>query len=138
MFANKDDSFEWFGGTVNARYLVSAFGNDDGFDVDQGFRGTLQFLFSIQTDITADRGDEGLELDGATAPLDATPRGRVTIANGTFIGIGPSGGSNTAAKPGSPMWMASPVGTNSHCPGCSTSGCATQARKSMPALPAVA
>lgn len=98
VFANKDDSFEWFGGTVNARYLVSAFGNDDSFDVDQGFRGTLQFLFSIQTDITADRGDKGLELDGATAPLDATPRGRVTIANGTFIGIGPSGGSNTAAN----------------------------------------
>lgn len=98
VFANKDDSFEWFGGTVNARYLVSAFGNDDGFDVDQGYRGTLQFLFSIQTDITADRGDKGLELDGATAPLDATPRGKVTIANGTFIGIGSSGGANTAAN----------------------------------------
>jgi len=98
VFANKDDSFEWFGGTVNARYLVSAFGNDDSFDFDQGFRGNLQFLFSIQTDITSDRGDKGLEWDGATAPLDATPRSKVTVTNGTFIGIGTSGGSNTAVN----------------------------------------
>jgi hypothetical protein len=98
VFANKDDSFEWFGGTVNARYLVSAFGNDDGFDFDQGFRGNLQFLFSIQSDITSDRGDKGLEWDGATAPLDASPRAKVTVANGTFIGVGTSGGSNTAVN----------------------------------------
>lgn len=98
VFANKDDSFEWFGGTVNARYLVSAFGNDDSFDFDQGFRGNLQFVFSIQTDITSDRGDKGLEWDGATSPLDATPRAKVTVANGTFIGIGTSGGSNTAVN----------------------------------------
>lgn len=98
VFANKDDSFEWFGGTVNARYLVSAFGNDDSFDFDQGYRGNLQFVFSIQTDITSDRGDKGLEWDGATSPLDATPRAKVTVANGTFIGIGASGGSNTAVN----------------------------------------
>jgi hypothetical protein len=98
VFANKDDSFEWFGGTVNARYLISAYGNDDGFDFDQGFRGNLQFVFSIQADITSDRGDKGLEWDGATAPLDATPRAKVTVANGTFIGVGPSGGANTAVN----------------------------------------
>ncbi len=98
VFGNKDDSFEWFGGTVNARYLVSAFGNDDSFDFDQGFRGNLQFLFSIQSDITSDRGDKGLEWDGATSPLDASPRAKVTVANGTFIGIGGSGGSNTAVN----------------------------------------
>jgi hypothetical protein len=91
VYANKDDSFEWFGGTVNARYLVSAFGNDDQFDMDQGYRGNLQFLFSIQTDIGADRGDKALEWDGATSPLDATPKGATTVANYTAIGIGTSG-----------------------------------------------
>jgi hypothetical protein len=98
VFANKDDSFEWFGGTVNARYLVSSFGNDDGFDFDQGYRGNVQFVFSIQSDITSDRGDKAIEWDGATSPLDATPRAKVTVANGTFIGIGSSGGSNTAVN----------------------------------------
>ncbi len=88
VFANKDDGYEFFGGTVNPRYLVAAFGNDDCFDFDQGFRGTLQFLFSIQTDITDDRGDKALEWDGATSPLSATPKGDVTVANYTAIGIG--------------------------------------------------
>ncbi|MBL9203914.1 MAG: hypothetical protein JNN01_02415 [Opitutaceae bacterium] len=91
VFANKDDGFEWFGGTVNARYLVSAFGNDDGFDMDQGFRGNLQFLFSIQTDITTDSGDKAVEWDGATTPLTASPKGKTTISNLTAIGIGTSG-----------------------------------------------
>ncbi len=98
VFANKDDGFEWFGGTVNARYLVSAFGNDDAIDFDQGFRGNIQFVFSIQSDISTDRGDKGIEWDGATAPLDASPKGVVTIANVTMIGVGPSGGANTAVN----------------------------------------
>jgi hypothetical protein len=98
VFANKDDSFEWFGGTVNARYLVSSFGNDDGLDFDQGYRGQVQFVFSIKTDIGADRGDKSIEWDGATAPLDATPKGVVTVANMTAIGVGPSGGNNTAVN----------------------------------------
>jgi len=98
VFANKDDGFEWFGGTVNARYLVSAFGNDDGIDFDQGFRGNIQFVFSIQSDITTDRGDKGIEWDGATAPLDASPKAVVTISNVTMIGVGPSGGANTAVN----------------------------------------
>ena len=96
VFANKDDSFEWFGGTVNARYLISAYGNDDGVDFDQGYRGNIQFVLVLQTDIGVDRGDKGTEWDGATSPLDATPKGVNTLANVTFIGIGDSGAANTA------------------------------------------
>ncbi|MDO8541804.1 MAG: hypothetical protein Q7S40_15315 [Opitutaceae bacterium] len=98
VFANKDDGIEFFGGTVNLRNVVLAFGNDDGLDFDQGYRGNVQFVFNIQTDIATDRGDKGIEWDGATAPLDATPKGNVTIANVTMIGIGTSGGSNTAVN----------------------------------------
>ena len=75
VFANKDDGFEWFGGTVNARYLVSAFGNDDGFDFDQGWRGNGQFWFAIQTESAEDKADKGGEHDGATKPNDAAPAG---------------------------------------------------------------
>ena len=90
VFANKDDGFEWFGGTMNARYLVSAFCNDESFDIDTGFRGNLQFLFSIQKDVGLDSGDRAIEWDGATSPLSATPKGDVTVANYTAIGIGTS------------------------------------------------
>ena len=31
-----DDGFEWFGGSVNAKYLISAFNDDDSFDMDEG------------------------------------------------------------------------------------------------------
>ena len=37
-----DDSFEWFGGTVNAKYLIAYKGTDDDFDVDNGYSGNVQ------------------------------------------------------------------------------------------------
>lgn len=45
VYNNYDDGFEWFGGTVNTKYLVSAFNGDDAFDYDEGFRGYHQFWF---------------------------------------------------------------------------------------------
>ena len=48
VIANFDDGYEWFGGTVNSKYLVSAFCGDDGFDWDMGYRGKGQFWFLIQ------------------------------------------------------------------------------------------
>ena len=89
IFANKDDGIEMFGGTANLKYIVSAFGNDDGLDYDTGYRGNVQFYFVVQTDITTDSGDNGGEWDGATAPeATATPLGGATVFNVTFVGIG--------------------------------------------------
>lgn len=96
VFANKDDAFEWFGGTVNARHLVAAFSYDDSFDFDQGWRGNGQFWFAIQTEFADDKGDKGGEHDGSTAPLDALPLGSTMVANATYIGIGPAGDENVA------------------------------------------
>jgi len=97
VFANRDDGFEWFGGTVNARNLVAAFCGDDSFDYDQGYRGSLQFLFAIQADNRQSDsddgflGDKGFEFDGATAPeATATPIGGGFVFNATMIGIGNS------------------------------------------------
>jgi len=41
-FAN-DDAFEWFGGTVNCKHIVSYRNLDDDFDTDFGYRGKVQF-----------------------------------------------------------------------------------------------
>ena len=90
VFGNKDDGIEWFGGTVNARYLVLAYGADDGIDFDQGYRGNIQFALIIGSDITDDLMDKGGEWDGSTSPLDATPHGAVKMANLTMIGVGDS------------------------------------------------
>lgn len=41
-YAN-DDAFEWFGGSVNGRYLISIGCLDDDFDTDNGWSGHVQF-----------------------------------------------------------------------------------------------
>ncbi len=88
VFANADDGFEWFGGTVNGKYLVSAFNDDDAFDWDEGYRGKLQFLFTIQDPSV---GNHAFESDGGTTPEDGQPYALPTIYNYTAIGSGAAG-----------------------------------------------
>ncbi len=52
-FAN-DDSFEWFGGSVNAKHLISFRTLDDDFDMDNGFDGKVQFGISVRDSAIAD------------------------------------------------------------------------------------
>ncbi len=85
VWYNKDDGFEWFGGTVNCRYLVSAFNRDDSFDYDEGFNGNGQFWFSIQAD---NRGNRAGEHDGGNKPDDSKPYATPNIYNVTYIGSG--------------------------------------------------
>lgn len=85
VYNNQDDGYEWFGGTVNTRYLVSAFNGDDSFDIDQGWRGMNQFWFVIQAEEIGDRAGEH---DGATKPEDGIPYATPQIWNATYIGSG--------------------------------------------------
>lgn len=89
---NKDDGFEWFGGTVNAKYLVSAFCGDDAFDYDEGWRGKGQFWVVLQAETDGDRGGEH---DGGTNPEDGTPYATPNIWNATYIGRGEAEGKRT-------------------------------------------
>ena len=89
---NKDDGYEFFGGTVQTKYLISAFCGDDCFDYDEGFRGKGQFWFAIQADSTGDRGGEH---DGGTSPETGTPLATPHIYNATYIGRGESEGTRT-------------------------------------------
>ena len=45
---SNDDSYEWFGGNVNCKYLVAYNGWDDEFDTDNGFSGKVQYCLSIR------------------------------------------------------------------------------------------
>ncbi|MEN7550512.1 hypothetical protein AAG747_21510 [Rapidithrix thailandica] len=42
-----DDAFEFFGGTVDATYLIAYRNRDDNFDTDQGYKGRIQFGISV-------------------------------------------------------------------------------------------
>jgi hypothetical protein len=98
VYAGADDGFEWWGGAVNSRYLVSAFNSDECFDMDQGHEGKHQFWFGLQG-VT---GDEGLELNGQpsggpnTNIPGAEPLGRHQIYNATIIGEAGAGSGSDA------------------------------------------
>lgn len=80
-----DDCFEFFGGTVNAKYLACAYNQDDGFDWDNGFSGKLQFLIQ-QQDAKFDDEMNGFEADNDALGSDATPNSNPTIYNATLCG----------------------------------------------------
>jgi hypothetical protein len=52
-YAN-DDSFEWFGGSVNCKHLISFRTLDDDFDTDNGFSGKVQFGICLRDSSIAD------------------------------------------------------------------------------------
>ncbi|MGV8018533.1 MAG: T9SS type A sorting domain-containing protein [Ignavibacteria bacterium] len=84
-----DDSFEWFGGTVNCRYFISYKGVDDDFDTDNGFRGNCQFLLAVRDSNIADiSGSNGFESDNnANSPNNFNnPRTQPVFSNVTVVG----------------------------------------------------
>lgn len=79
VISNLDDAFEFFGGTVNASYLVAMHCDDDYIDTDQGFSGRIQFVYGLQgpnnSGGAANQGDNGLELDGDDHPTNTANGG---------------------------------------------------------------
>ncbi len=82
VYNNADDGVEFFGGTVNAKYLVLNGNNDESIDTDNGYQGTIQHVVVEQT---AGRGDNITEQSSVvTAP--ASQSSNPLIANFTFVG----------------------------------------------------
>lgn len=80
-----DDCFEFFGGTVDAKYLACQSNQDDGFDFDLGYTGRLQFLV-LQQDPNHEGDDNGFESDNDEKGTGATPFTAPQIYNATLIG----------------------------------------------------
>ncbi|HUP00093.1 MAG TPA: hypothetical protein VM737_00995 [Gemmatimonadota bacterium] len=80
-----DDGFEWFGGTVHGRNLVSTGNDDDSFDCDFGWNGTIQFIVAIQDRNLANRG---VECDNDGAGSNNLPFTEPNVWNGTWVGTG--------------------------------------------------
>jgi len=95
---NADDDIEHFGGSVDMKYVAGIFGGDDGIDIDQGYRGRIQFAFQIQNNTSgtsrniANIGDKLGEWDGPEAPNTGNPYTVHTLFNFTGIGAGISSG----------------------------------------------
>lgn len=88
VYANFDDCFEWFGGTVETKYLVGAFCGDDTFDYDEGFNGLGQYWFSIQAADIAGRAGEHDSGNNSLGGEGSDPIAIPVISNVTYIGSG--------------------------------------------------
>ena len=82
---NADDGFEFFGGTVNVKYLSALFVKDDAFDTDHGYQGKGQFLFIME----GSEGDHAFEMDSKNSDLDDQPRSHPQFYSVTALGGGP-------------------------------------------------
>jgi hypothetical protein len=82
-----DDSYEWFGGNVNARYLVALRGLDDDFDTDNGFSGKIQFAFGLRDPDKSDQSSSnGFESDNDADGSLLTPVTSPLFSNVTLYG----------------------------------------------------
>jgi len=111
VFNTLDDGTEYFGGSVNTKYVAEWNVGDDMFDSDDGFRGKNQFLFAMQGAMndTANNNagvyknvvgscwsDKGLEMDSSgnqgTDHYRCLPQARSSWWNLTIVGKGPTSG----------------------------------------------
>jgi hypothetical protein len=80
---NLDDGIEFFGGNVNARYIVLTGNADDSLDWTDGWQGDVQYLLILQAD---DSADNGIEADNREGDESSQPRSLPRIANMTIKG----------------------------------------------------
>ncbi len=83
-----DDAFEFFGGTVNAKYLVAARTTDDMFDTDFGYSGKVQYAFGMSDPNLSDQAgaSNGFESDNDANASTNTPQTSAMFANVTIVG----------------------------------------------------
>jgi len=103
-----DDAFEFFGGTVNCKHLIAYNSADDDYDMDDGYRGMIQFAVSIKdphfTDNKGTTGDvsNNFEVDNvnpANGLLLARPPITFPVLS-NFTAIGPNDAAGTSADYG--------------------------------------
>lgn len=84
---SNDDSFEWFGGTVNCDHIIAFHGWDDDFDTDNGFSGNVSYGLSVRNSRVADASQSnGFESDNNADGSTATPYTTANFSNMTFLG----------------------------------------------------
>lgn len=86
-YAN-DDAFEFFGGTVNCKYLIAVGTSDDDYDFDFGYTGTIQYAISKRDPSFVDGADagNGIECDNDATGSSATPITKPNLLNFTLMG----------------------------------------------------
>jgi hypothetical protein len=80
---NRDDAFEWFGGTADIKHAIASNAADDSFDWTFGWTGRAQFVVIHQR---GDDGDRGIEADNSEFNNNDLPRSNPQLYNFTMCG----------------------------------------------------
>jgi hypothetical protein len=87
-----DDCFEWWGGSVEANFLICNNSGDDMFDGDEGWLGGGEHWFGRRTALAAVSSDDpnGFEWDGTPSGADLAPKlpTHIVATNVTLCGTG--------------------------------------------------
>ena len=93
---NQDDGVEWFGGTVNAKYLFLTGNDDDAIDYDQGWRGNVQYAVVLQGANLQVDGNDPRGIEANSSDDEYVPETEGVLANITLVG----GAANDTGDPG--------------------------------------
>jgi len=82
-----DDCIEWFGGTVNSKFLVSAGCGDDMFDTQLGTVGNSQYMLGLYYGPNSQNaGNEAIEWDDNENGFNLAPVNAPNYCNMTIVG----------------------------------------------------
>ena len=83
-----DDSYEWFGGTVNCKHIIAFRGTDDDFDTDFGYRGAVQFGIAFKDssyyDLSWNSSSGSSTSETFESDNDASGSGRLPLTSAVF------------------------------------------------------
>jgi trimeric autotransporter adhesin len=82
---NLDDGVEFFGGTVDAKYVVLTGNRDDSLDWADGWTGRMQHVL-VRHNPNNSKANRGIEGDNQSGNFTALPMSKPRIANMTIIG----------------------------------------------------
>lgn len=82
---NLDDGVEFFGGTVDAKYVVLTGNRDDSLDWADGWTGRMQHVL-VRHNPNDTKANRGIEADNQSGNFTAEPVSKPQIANMTIVG----------------------------------------------------
>lgn len=90
VYRGADDGFEFFGGSVNAKYLIATDCEDDSFDWTEGWNGRGTNLVAVQEseDVLGYACDCLIEADNNENNNEATPVANPELSNLILVGSG--------------------------------------------------
>lgn len=94
-YRGADDGFEFFGGCVNAKYLVSSATDDDAFDFDFGYTGKIQFaVATLDASLGYSKDPNGIECDNDGSSSSNQPFTHPILSNLTIVGTSTGSAAN--------------------------------------------